>query len=269
VLLGVALIAAGLFAAAVSVLAWTGRWRSWTGQVLLGPLPAPLTIVPPLAVLLLSSGLAMVGVVPTRSPLTVVAALMMLGGVILYVWAPRWWGPRWYRELKKRPIEPGLHDPLTAVVVAATTPRRSGGSRAKAPFGGSRPLKGWRGNWMAGDETGERPYPWARPGAVEGRLNMYAEGLAFVHSTPYAALEEESPDPPVIPWERINGARVVPRGCGPDGRRRPSSGLRSIFPRLVIDTDNGPNLFEVQRAKRTARELQDALEQRTAAANPA
>ena len=50
------------------------------------------------------------------------------------------------------------------------------------------------------------------------------------------------------------------------GARAPWAELRSIFPRLVIDTDDAAYLFKVQRAKRTARELQDALERRAAVA---
>jgi uncharacterized membrane protein len=267
VLLGIGLIAMGLVAAVLFALAWTGRWRRWTGQVILGPLPAPLTMFPALAALGLAFGLNLVGLVSARSPVMYVGFLILVAGLVLYVWAPPWWGPRWYRELE-RPIEPDMDDPLTAVVVAGTSPRRSKAPRA-APFGRSRPLKGWRGNWIAGEETGERPHKWARPGAVEGRLDMYPEGLAFAQSGVTRAFGEEPPELPVIPWERISAARVVPRGCGPDGHKRPSSGLRSIFPRLVIDTEDGPYLFEVQRAKRTARELQDALERRTAVANPA
>ncbi len=53
--------------------------------------------------------------------------------------------------------------------------------------------------------------------------------------------------------------RVVAAGAGPDGEKRRGTGLRSLFKRLVIDTPDGPLLFEVQRATQVQSEIRERL----------
>jgi uncharacterized membrane protein len=98
--LGIALIVVGLTLAAAAALAWTGRWRRWAGRVILGPLPAPITLFPVLAVWLVVLGLVLTEAIASRSPLTAVALVLLVLGLVLYLWAPRWWGPRWYRRVE-------------------------------------------------------------------------------------------------------------------------------------------------------------------------
>ena len=54
---GALLLISGAAILAVSALAWTGRWRSWHRQVLTGPLPAPITLLPGVGLALVGAGL--------------------------------------------------------------------------------------------------------------------------------------------------------------------------------------------------------------------
>lgn len=260
-LLGILFLALGPALLTLSIIAWTGGWRHWTGQFLLGPLPAPITLFPALGLWLIVLGLIQVGALSSRSPLPAVALLALVAGLVLYVWAPSWWGPRWYREME-RPVKPDLHDPLTAAIVAGTgeTARRRPSKPASNPFTGERPLDSWRGTWVNGDEVGAKEHAFDRPGTVEGTLLLYRDGLTFAEGSVARRLPKEPQvKPPAIYRDDVLDARVVPRGAGPDGHRRRASGLRSPFSRLVIDTSEGSYLFEVQRAKKTAERVRAAM----------
>jgi hypothetical protein len=254
VVLGIVLIALAVLLAVGSAMAWTGRWRSWTGDLILGPLPAPITMMPALSLFLLAIGLNLAGVLSSGSPLGGLAVLAAIAGIVLYLWHPRWWGPRWYREAE-RPFAPNLKDPLTATALAASgpAPRRK---PLPSQFRG-RPLDSWRGNFVERDEKGMR-HGLARSGKVEGRLNLYEAGVTFVAEGLATRLEEPR-DPIVVPAEEMLDVRVVAAGAGPDGRKRRGTGLRSLFKRLVIDTPDGPLLFEVQRAAQVQSEIRERL----------
>ena len=67
--------------------------------------------------------------------------------------------------------------------------------------------------------------------------------------------------PTIMAVERgaFDGARTVPAGAGPDGVKRPRQAMRSIYSRLVVDTSDGPLLFEIGFAKRKARLINETL----------
>ena len=237
-----------------SFMAWTGRWRSWTGELMLGPLALPITLMPALAVFLLGIGLGMTEVVSSTSPVAAVALLLVIAGLLLSFFTPRWWGPRWYREAE-RPFEPNLRDPMTAMAMASSTPAPPRGPLPPQFTG--RPIDSWRGSFVQRDEKGMST-ALARNGKVEGRLNLYEAGVTFV-AEGLATRLEAPPEPILVESGDVLDVRVVPAGAGPDGKKRRGRGLRSLFKRLVIDTPEGPLLFEVQRATVVQREIRDAL----------
>jgi len=215
----------------------------------------PITMMPAMALFLLGIGLGMAGVVSNGSPVAAVGLLAVLAGLLLSVFTPRWWGPRWYREADGD-FEPNLNDPLTAVAMASSLPDPP--RRPLPPQFAGRPLDSWKGNFVERDEKGMRN-ALARKGKLEGRLNLYDAGMTFVAHRWVTRLDDDPFDPIVLDAADVLDVRVVPAGAGPDGESRRGTGLRSLFKRLVIDTPDGPLLFEVQRAEVVQREIQGAL----------
>ena len=123
--------AAGLLGA--SALAWTGRWRTWTRRVLTGPLP----------------GLG--------APMGLAATFFVVSVplLVLYLWAPSWWGPRWLKDERRDGIQPDLADPATALSYAGLT-RAPGGASSSAvvaeQFGDREPLERWNATWIEHEE---------------------------------------------------------------------------------------------------------------------
>jgi hypothetical protein len=137
-----------------------------------------------------------------------------------------------------------------------------------------RPTNGRRYRWPqlisdrccnAGAAAGSRAtksetkvHAFTHAGAIEGRLQLHADAVSFVAYRIEDLLREE-PTVLTIAADELRGVRVVGRGAGADGRPTRASAARSLFPRLVLDTDHGSRLFEVQFARRTARRIADEL----------
>ena len=89
------LIAGGILMSGVGISAWFGWYRSWAkaplGNIMVPGAPTGL-------------GVALVGVAGQFGArwLGFPAAMIALGGVILYVISPGWLEPRWYRTSKRR-----------------------------------------------------------------------------------------------------------------------------------------------------------------------
>jgi hypothetical protein len=248
-------VGAGLLGAAA--LAWTGRWRSWSRQVLTGPLPVPITLLPGLGLAFTAAGIYELG-----APLgvTMPFAVVFVALLVMYMWAPPWWGPRWFREQRRDGFQPDLLDPATALSYALLAPTPEGSSRAAIAerFGQQEPLERWNAAWVVHEEGGAKPHALGRAGATQGRLELYLDGLAFRA----IGIEDRlrgGATAVAIDRSAFAQARVVPAGAGPDGRKRPRRGARSAFARLVVDTAYGPFLFEVNFAKRKARRIAETL----------
>jgi hypothetical protein len=250
------LLLVGIACLAAAALAWSGRWRAWSRRFPLGPLAVPITIVP-------GVGFAAIGAalyeLSGQSVVTALCFAALVAGLVLNFWAPEWFGPRWLRRERARDPGPDLADPGTAASYVALTPRaRASERQAREAFGDGEPVERWRATWVQDEGATERPHALARPGATQGRLELHPDGLAF------SALDVEDrlrghTTGALVSREDFRGARVVPRGAGPDGRARDGSGPRSAFPRLVVDTAAGPYVFEVNFAKRKARRIQETL----------
>ena len=252
----VLLAAAAVFVA--SALAWTGRWRSWSRRVFTGPLPLPITLLPGIGFALVAAGLYELGV--PAGPL-IPLFLVFLALFVIYLWAPSWWGPAWFREERRAGVGPDLSDPATALSYAALTSKPAGAdSRAAVAerFGDREPIRRWKATWIEHEDGGSKPHALGRAGATEGRLELYDDGLAFRASGLEDRMRGDA-TAVAVSREEFSTARVVPAGSGPDGQKRPRQGARSAFARLVVDTQYGPFLFEVNSAKRKAREISETL----------
>ena len=255
-MVGALLLVAAAVLLGASALAWTGRWRAWSRRIFTGPLPLPISLLPGLGLALIGAGLYELG-----APMGVAAPFFVafLALFALYVWAPPWWGPAWYREERERGVEPDLSDPATALSYAALTrPAERSTAAVAQRFAGHAPLERWNATWVEHENGGAKPHGLGRAGATQGKLELYRDGLAFRavglednlrgHATALA-----------IDRAEFDAARVVPAGAGPDGRKRPRHGARSAFARLVVDTEHGPFLFEVNFAKRKASRISETL----------
>jgi len=261
VVIGWVMVVLGLAGVVAAGLAWTGRWRAWSRRVLTGPLVFPITLLPGLGLALIGLGLGQAGVVRSTSPVPGVGALCAVVGMILYFWSPGWFGPRWLRRERADGIEPDLSEPLTALSYAALAPvagRPSSAEQALARSGGGEVLERWTATWVVHEDGGDKPHGLGRAGAVGGKLELYDRSVVFRAGE----IEDRLRDVPtvaVIERDRVRGARVVPRGAGPDGVRRKGRGPRSAFARLVVDADDGAYLFEVNGAKAKARRIEEVL----------
>ena len=240
-----------------AVLAWSGRWRRWTRHALTADGGLVLGGFPVVAVMFAFAALGGAGVVPRG----LAGAAGLLGGVavIAFAWsAPSWLGPAWFRE--RPPPTPDVGEPVTAAIVAAGSPapRPSPAQAAAAHFDGE-PLGRWNAVWIEGDEwAADDTAPYGRPGVVNGKLALYPDGVSFRASP----MEERVRGHVVAVTFRtgeLRAVRVVPAGAGADGVRRRTGHARSVFTRLVLESDDGAYLFEVQSARRRARQIADAL----------
>ena len=256
-MLSAALIAVGVACLAGAALAWSGRWHRWSRRFLIGP-SLPITLLPAVGAGAIGAGLYETS---GSSVATAVCFVVMVAGGILFLWSPAWFGPRWLREQRRKGIDPDLQDPLTALSVAAlAAPPAEATSAAvlEERFGDRAPIERWSATWVQNEEGGEKPHALGRAGTVGGKLELYEDALAFRAIAVEDRLRRE---PTVVLIERaeFGETRVVPAGAGPDGRKRPRQGPRSAFARLVVDTEFGPFLFEVNAAKRKARRIAETL----------
>ncbi len=254
--MGVLLLLLSAALATASALAWTGRWRRWSGQLLLGGLPMPITLFPGLALGLASAALWQLEVVPLESPVTAVGVLAEVAGLALYVWAPPWWGPKWYRQGPER-SRPHRHDgSAAAATVAMDDHSEARSASADRAFASREALERWEVTWVTGSEAGRRAHGLGRAGTADAVLELHAGGLAVRTTGAEDRLRGHALSL-VVGADEIRGARRVPPGAGPTGRRRRSNDPRSalarrIVPRLVVDTVKGALVFEVYGARRKA-----------------
>lgn len=251
------LLCTGMSCLAAAALAWSGRWRVWSRRVTTGPLPLPITILPGLGFGALGAGLHEAGV---RSDATSLLFLPMVAGLVLYFWAPDWWGPKWLREERARGPQPDLSDPATALSFVALT---SGPPAVTSVGDGGvgrvgEPLARWNATWLDDSLGTEKPHGLGRAGAMGGRLVLHADGLVFESHGVEDRLRGGGTRLG-IGRDEVLRARVVAAGADADGRKRDGRGVRSVFPRLVVDTRESQFLFEVNFAKRKAARIGEAL----------
>ena len=256
-MLSAALIAVGVACLAGAALAWSGRWHRWSRRFLIGP-SLPITLLPGAGAGAIGAGLYESS---GSSAATAVCFVVMIAGGTLFFWSPPWFGPRWLREQRREGIDPDLQDPLTALSVAALAPPPAELTSAAVldeRFGDRKPIERWSATWVQHEEGGAKPHAFGVAGMVAGKLELYEDALAF-RASGFVDRMRREPPVVVIGHDAFAGARTVPAGAGPDGVKRPRTGPRSVYSRLVVDTSDGPLLFEVGAAKRKARQISETL----------
>ncbi|HEU0286394.1 MAG TPA: hypothetical protein VFR22_05060 [Nocardioidaceae bacterium] len=253
----VLVVAIGMVLLALSIWAWRGRSRRsrwWVGspyggQVMLG-------LVPGLGLIILSMGLlTLIG-----PWFTAVAGLPILFGAalvlaVIFARLPRWWGPGWYREMSEAERRADLTNAFAAAVVGLTDrPGVVSAKDAADRYRGDRPLGSWRGGWVHDPDTDERAHGMSRKGTIDGRLTLYPSGLVFAASRAEDALRRKG-TVIAIDTHDIVDVRVVPARAGADGRPRSGVLYRSWFPRLVVETPDVEQVFDVAWGR--ARQVRD------------
>jgi hypothetical protein len=155
----------GLGLLALGAAAWTGAWRRWAAWDGPPAYNAPITVVPGLGLMCVAAGLDYGG--HGWAPLNALGGIGLVGGLVLYLWRPRWWGPRWYRQRRERG-EVRLDLALSANVLAGTIEgERARQDRRWWRWGRSRVAGWWRARLLLED------------GELRGTLVLYRTALAF------------------------------------------------------------------------------------------
>jgi hypothetical protein len=255
---GAALIVLAIACLAASALAWTGRWRAWSRRVLTFSVFTPLGFLPALGLMLLALGLVLAGAGTPSSPGIAIVCVLALSLLVLDFVGPKWFAPPWLRrERDEHGFRPDVTDPATALAYAVVE-GPPGRRPALHDLADETPVARWKAAWVHGAEDGPKPHGLGRSGVAEGRLWLYEDGLAFAAGGIDEALRG-APTTAVIDRDAVRGARVVPARAGADGQPQPGPAGRSAFKRLVVDTTDGPYLFEVVRAASKARQIEQIL----------
>jgi hypothetical protein len=244
---------------------WSGRSRRWATRAFMDLMV--LWSLPTMGVILIAFAVGTVLSDPIGHLLLWVAvAVCLLGGIasVLEVFGvqPRWWGPRWYHDLQARGPQPDLTDGLTALWISSTVPAPFSSDRNAAQAFGEAPVARWNANYIYDPDQGRRTHGLAVPGGVAGHLSLYPSGLTFAANAREDSLRDRS-TVVVRNADEVIGARVVPARAGADGVVRKGWFMRSLYPRLVVDTRSGSLLFEVVGAKAKAAKINETLKLQT------
>ena len=212
---------------------------------------APITLQPAVGILLITMGAWDLLPAGGQGILAALTFLALAAAFVIWVWDPKWYGPAWYRE---RDTTYDVSVPLNAAIATSvrTTPAITSERAVREATGGGEPLDRWRAH-LVSDEHGH-PSAMQRVGVVRGHLLIYADTLVFA-----ADVREDrmrgAPVTVVIPAGSIRAVNRVPAGSRPDGARSGPDLPSRVMPRLRVDTDDGPVIFEAARAGRRAAEL--------------
>lgn len=239
--------AIGLALFACTWVCWTGRWRRWAESPGLFGRNTLIAVPPAFAVLALAFGLSWSLPEAYEVPLQGVGFLFMLGGVVLHLWEPEWYGPKWFRRVH-RAFQKGA---TASLAYMAEDSRRPGESSVQA---------------TERHEQSVRPLPWTEKvrlvnapcqvmpaGGVDERgvLSFYPHAPVWQgHHADGALLNQ------IIGSASLRGVRQLEPGVGLEGSVRYSGWRSRRVPRVRIDTDEGSWLFQSRHAKRIVREIE-------------
>ncbi|MBJ7610074.1 MAG: hypothetical protein JF887_11690 [Candidatus Dormibacteraeota bacterium] len=239
----------------VSAWSWAGRSRRarwWVGrpfmdQLVLGVAPGVALVTGTVVLGMLFGGTSDLMAVLVVLPILVGIVLILAG---IFALLPRWWGPRWYRNLSAGQRRPNPRDSALAAAATAYVGRPEGGGARELPaaFRQAKPLGSWHGGWVHDPDTDERVHGMSWKGTVDGRLTLYPTGMVFMASHAEDALRGKQAVV-VMGADDITGVQVVPPRAGADGQPRKGRLYRSRFPRLVIRTAQGTQVFDVARGR--------------------
>lgn len=264
---GVALLVVGAGLLAASWLAWSGRWRGWAKDFVLGTWPV--TLLPGLGGIAAGVGLAELSLATDTTLGAVVGIVSLaLGGValaagtVLGFWEPEWFGPGWYRErAPEEHFDPSTTTNRLAATALAKRPQVSSRQQVADHLPEEHPRHTWRGSWVHDQEAEEAAHgrgPQAANGRLDGSLLVYDSGVGFAASATEERLRQGSAGF-FYPREELSAVRTVPAHAGADGVVRERLGVWSTqsspWRRLVIDTVQGSLVLQVGNARGKARRL--------------
>ncbi|MGI8612594.1 MAG: hypothetical protein ACR2KL_01390 [Nocardioidaceae bacterium] len=263
---GILVLLGGGALVAISGWSWAGRTpaaRWWVRRWEAAPLA--LGIVPGIGLLLFGLGLYAVG----PAPLQVIGGLLWLASfpvLLVGFLTPRWWGPGWYRAMTPQQRREAMRDPIGMMVAAASAPAAVS-SRAEASsssVGSSPVVDHWRAGWVRDPDSDQRTHALSRRGSVDGTLSLHRDGLVFAATAREDALRRE-PTIVVVDAGAVRCVRTIAARAGADGAPRPGVRHRSLFPRLLVETDRESQVYEVAfgRAPRAAAVIEATLKGRT------
>ncbi len=184
---------------------------------------------------------------------------------LLFLWTlspiplPRWWAPAWFRDLDEQGRRPRTRDAFDAVVaLSELQPSQHSSEIVSGRLSSTRRLGSWRGNWVYDPDSLERAHGLTGRGSVEGRLTLLADGIVFAANRAEDSLRGK-PTVVEIRGSEVTGSRVVPARAGADGVPRRGVLYRSLWPRVVVDTNESAYVFEVMRAGKVAAQIRSAL----------
>ncbi len=202
-------------------------------------------------------------------PLATVTALIPLLGLFVAVLGgfnllPRFLEPDWYRPALKEE-EARWAGPSEASTALGSMPTDDGTDPPAVstdalsdllPAGSPRrPTHRWGANWVYDPDTLERDHGAAPRGAVPGRLELRPDSVGFAA----LALEDRIRGEAIawaVTFDELTTARLVPPRAGLDGIPRRGVLHRSLWKRLVLETDDRAYLVDVRRPKKVLGQIE-------------
>ena len=173
-----------------------------------------------------------------------ITAWAFVVSVLGLIWWPlqKLWGPRWYTHQSEKQMWDAINDPLGNVLRAANAaPSRT---RKRRWLGKDTAM--WHVRRIVDPE-----HP-VRQGAITGVLRTATGGIWFDAPGSPEPIRTESAT--ATRWEHVLDARAVGDADDIHGNRVSTFWTRSWLTRLVIETTDGPQMYEVTswRAKHAA-----------------
>lgn len=226
---------------------WTGRWRRWVESAGIFGRNTLIAGMPAIGILALSFGIGWLLPGAAQTAVIGVGFLVMIGGVVLHLWEPDWYGPKWFRRVH-RAFQKGVAASLAHM---ADDPRKSGESSVQA---------------TSRHQQSERPLPRAvKARLVEAPYQRLTDGqkksgvlVFYPHAPVWAGSRDHYGFPinQILPAETLHGVRQLEPGMGLDGSVRYSGWRSRRVPRVRIDTDEGSWLFQSRHTKQIVREIE-------------
>lgn len=262
----IAFTAFGVLLLTASVWSWRGRSRtsrwwvrdSWGREFVLGMMPGAGLAVTVVGYFAIIGDQVDLGIVDFLLSLIAVAGfLVMLLGIFNLL--PRFLEPSWYREALE-----GEEGALPADALGAVSSGVTAGADVSSvdalsdllPQGSSRrPTHRWGANWVHDPDTLDRDHGAAPRGAVPGRLELRGDSVGFAA----LALEDRIRGEAIawaVTFDELTTARLVPPRAGIDGIPRRGILYRSLWKRLVLETDDRAYLVDLRRPKKVLQQIE-------------
>ena len=262
----VAFAAFGLILLTASVWSWRGRSRtarwwvrdSWGREFVLGMMPGAGLTVTVVGYFAIIGDQIDLGIVDFLLSLIAVAGflLMVLG---IFNLLPRFLEPSWYREAldsEERSLPADALGAVSSGVAAGAGVSSVDALSELLPQGSPRrPTHRWGANWVRDPDTLERDHGAAPRGAVPGRIELRPDSVGFAA----LALEDRIRGEAIawaVSFDELTAVRLVPPRAGLDGIARRGILHRSLWKRLVLETDERAYLIDLRRPKKVLRQIE-------------